>query len=68
LEDGIRLQREGKLLDAEAVYGRVAAVEPNNSDAWHLLGLTRYQAQGHRALWVVWAGAIRRRSLQQIPL
>ena len=37
LEEGIRLQKEGRLAEAEAVYGRVAAVQPNNSDAWHRL-------------------------------
>jgi hypothetical protein len=44
LEEGMRLQKEGRLREAEAIYGKVAAIEPNNSDARHLLGVVHPQS------------------------
>jgi tetratricopeptide (TPR) repeat protein len=46
IQAAIALHRQGRLPDAERIYSQILAVEPNRSDALHLLGLAHYQ-QGH---------------------
>ena len=37
----------GRLQAAEQIYRRILAVEPNQADAWHLLGIIAYQVGKH---------------------
>lgn len=39
-----RHQQAGRLLQAEQIYRQILTVEPNHSDAWHLLGILAHQA------------------------
>ena len=43
----VQHHRAGRLADAEALYRQILAVQPNHSDALHLLGLIAHQAGRH---------------------
>jgi tetratricopeptide (TPR) repeat protein len=43
IESAIALHRQGCLSEAEHIYAAILAVDPDRSDALHLLGLTNYQ-------------------------
>jgi Tfp pilus assembly protein PilF len=45
VESALRLQRDGKLSDAEEIYRKILAIEPDHADSLHLLGMIRF-AQG----------------------
>jgi protein O-GlcNAc transferase len=42
-------QAQGRLQEADALFRRALQAEPNNPDAWHLLGLLARQAGNHGA-------------------
>eukprot|EP00516_Mucochytrium_quahogii_P003994 CAMPEP_0203759154 /NCGR_PEP_ID=MMETSP0098-20131031/12109_1 /ASSEMBLY_ACC=CAM_ASM_000208 /TAXON_ID=96639 /ORGANISM=" , Strain NY0313808BC1" /LENGTH=154 /DNA_ID=CAMNT_0050651937 /DNA_START=209 /DNA_END=670 /DNA_ORIENTATION=- len=44
---GLELQKHGKLDEAEATYEALLRQEPTNAEAFHLLGLIKYQ-KGHQ--------------------
>ncbi len=44
LEVALRLQMTGRLEEATAIYQDIVGEDPNNADAWHLLGLIAHQA------------------------
>jgi tetratricopeptide (TPR) repeat protein len=44
LEEGISLQRQGRLTEAEAVYRAVLGKTPDDAGALHYIGLINYQA------------------------
>jgi tetratricopeptide (TPR) repeat protein len=44
-EQGIRLHQQGKLADAEVIYGEVLQQQPNHFGALHLLGVIAFQTQ-----------------------
>jgi predicted O-linked N-acetylglucosamine transferase (SPINDLY family) len=48
LQRGIALHRSGDLVGAEREYRAQLAVDPDNADALHLLGLIAYRAGDHR--------------------
>lgn len=41
----IRLQSTGRLEDATTIYQDIVTREPDNADAWHLLGIIAHQAE-----------------------
>ncbi|HUB26195.1 MAG TPA: tetratricopeptide repeat protein [Tepidisphaeraceae bacterium] len=46
MQDAVSNHRAGRLAEADRLYRRVLALEPNNADALHLLGVVAYQS-GH---------------------
>jgi tetratricopeptide (TPR) repeat protein len=44
LEEGISLQRQGRLAEAEALYRAVLSKSPDDAGALHYMGLVNYQA------------------------
>lgn len=44
MEVALRLQITGRLEEATAIYQDIVGKDPNNADAWHLLGLIAHQA------------------------
>ena len=42
IESALQLQKTGKLREAEKLYRRVLQQQPDNADAWHLLGMALY--------------------------
>src|SRR4051794_30496717 len=44
-EQGMELHRQGKLAEAERIYGAVLQQDPNHFDALHLLGVIAYQTR-----------------------
>jgi Flp pilus assembly protein TadD len=44
LDEGISLQRQGRLTEAEALYRAVLSKSPNDAGALHYIGLVNYQA------------------------
>ena len=46
LQWAVELHRNGDLAEAEAIYGAILEIDPQNADAWHLLGRVALQ-QGH---------------------
>ena len=44
LDEGISLQRQGRLTEAEALYRAVLRTSPNDAGALHYIGLANYQA------------------------
>jgi protein O-GlcNAc transferase len=50
----------GRLLDAEQIYRQILAVEPNNADAWNLLGVVNSQRGNHQVALDCIGRAIRR--------
>jgi len=47
LDLGLQHHKAGRLVEAEAVYRQILAVQPNHADAWHMLGLIAHQAGHH---------------------
>jgi len=47
LEIAVQHHQAGRLADAEALYRQILAVEPNNADALHLLGVVALQVGRH---------------------
>ncbi|MGO8752182.1 MAG: tetratricopeptide repeat-containing sulfotransferase family protein [Thermoguttaceae bacterium] len=45
----IRHHQAGRLQTAEQIYRQILAVEPNQVDAWHLLGVIAHQVGKHEA-------------------
>jgi predicted O-linked N-acetylglucosamine transferase (SPINDLY family) len=45
ISSALRLQRSGQLVEAEHLYRQVLKTEPDNPDAWHLLGMTLFGMQ-----------------------
>ncbi len=45
----IRHHQEGRLQAAEQIYRQILAVEPDQADAWHLLGVASAQLGKHQA-------------------
>ena len=45
-EAGLAHHRAGRLAQAETIYRRILASEPNHADSLHLLGVASFQA-GH---------------------
>ena len=43
IEKGLKLQREGRLRDAEVAYRAALKLNPTNADALHLLGTLAFQ-------------------------
>jgi tetratricopeptide (TPR) repeat protein len=60
LQTGLALHQAGRLVEAEACYQRVLAVEPENPDALHLIGNIAYQVGRHDAAIAMIGQAIRR--------
>ena len=60
LESGLVHQQAGQLAAAEACYQRALAVEPENPDALHLLGVAAYQTGRHDVAVALIRQAIRR--------
>src|SRR2546427_13001295 len=48
LDIALQHHRVGRLSEAEAAYSEVLAVDPENIDALHFLGVIAYQRGGHR--------------------
>lgn len=44
MEVALRLQMMGRLEEATAIYQDIVGKDPDNADAWHLLGLIAHQA------------------------
>ncbi len=44
MEVALRLQMTGRLEEATAIYQDIVGKDPDNADAWHLLGLIAHQA------------------------
>jgi tetratricopeptide (TPR) repeat protein len=44
LDEGVSLQRQGRLTEAEALYRAVLGKSPNDAGALHYIGLVNYQA------------------------
>ena len=42
-ELGINLQAQGKFLEAEEIYKKILEIQPENSEAIHLIGLVKHQ-------------------------
>ena len=42
IERALALQKSGQLIEAEKIYRKVLETEPENPDAWHLLGMALY--------------------------
>ena len=40
----VRLQMTGRLEDATSIYQKIVQDDPENADAWHLLGIIAHQA------------------------
>src|SRR5690348_1496062 len=47
LSKGLEHQRSGRLSEASAIYRHVLALDPENFDALHLLGVVHYQLGAH---------------------
>ena len=47
IETALALQRAGELEQAKEIYCQVLTQDPNNSDAWHLLGMVLYSASAY---------------------
>lgn len=62
LEQGISLQRQGRLAEAEAVYEAILGRTPDDAPALHYMGLLRYQSGNLEA-----ADALMSRSLDFDP-
>src|SRR5882724_7925729 len=60
LESGLVHQQAGRLAEAEACYQHALAVEPENPDALHLLGVAAYQTGRHDVAVALIRQAIRR--------
>ena len=43
LARGIAHHQAGRLSDAEQIYRQILATEPDNAQAWNLLGVTSFQ-------------------------
>jgi predicted TPR repeat methyltransferase len=43
-----KMHREARLEGAEQLYLRIIAQQPRHADAWHFLGLLRYQRRDHK--------------------
>ena len=41
----VRLQATGRLEEATAIYQQIVTREPDNADAWHMLGIIAHQAE-----------------------
>ena len=48
IQEAIALQQQGRLAQAEAIYRKILAIEPENANALHLLGLIFYQNGSHQ--------------------
>jgi tetratricopeptide (TPR) repeat protein len=44
MEVAVRLQMTGRLEDATTIYQKIVQAEPDNADAWHMLGIIAHQA------------------------
>ena len=44
IEEGLALQQQGQLRKAEEIYRQILQIDPENSDALHLLGTIAFQA------------------------
>lgn len=62
LQGAVEAHREGRLAEAEALYGQVLAVAPEQPDALHFLGVLRHQ-QGDSVAALELLG----RALQRLP-
>ena len=49
IQFALQLHQNGRLAEAEAIYRQILALEPNNVDALHLLGLMAHQHGRHQA-------------------
>ncbi|QDV81879.1 tetratricopeptide repeat protein [Planctomycetes bacterium TBK1r] len=47
IDTALTLQKAGNLEQAKQLYCEVLSVDPNHSDAWHLLGMTLYSAAAY---------------------
>jgi tetratricopeptide (TPR) repeat protein len=45
IDVAVRLQATGRLEEATAIYQDIVTKDPNNADAWHLLGIIAHQAE-----------------------
>jgi Flp pilus assembly protein TadD len=45
IDIAVRLQATGRLEEATAIYQDIVTKEPDNADAWHLLGIIAHQAE-----------------------
>lgn len=43
MEVAVRLQMTGRLEDATTIYQEIVQTEPDNADAWHMLGIIAHQ-------------------------
>ena len=43
--EGVALHQQGKLIDAQRIYGEVLQQQPNHFDALHMLGVIAAQTQ-----------------------
>src|SRR5579864_8053025 len=48
IQQALTLHRDGRLIEADALYGAALAADPQHVDALHLRGVLRHQ-QGHSA-------------------
>src|SRR5437763_453094 len=47
LQQGLRHQQAGQLVEAERIYRSILKTSPQNSDAWHFLGLIGYEVRNY---------------------
>jgi protein O-GlcNAc transferase len=43
-----RRHQTGQLSEAESLYRQILSLDPYNADAWHLLGVIKYQTNRHQ--------------------
>ena len=58
LQIAVAQHETGNLLQAEDIYRKILAIEPQNANALHLLGLARHQQGDHEAAKAYIKGAI----------
>jgi tetratricopeptide (TPR) repeat protein len=48
LQSALALHQQGQLVEAEAIYRQLLAIQPRNADALHLLGVIAHQNGNHK--------------------
>ena len=61
IQEALTLHQQGRLVEADALYGTVLAADPQHFDALHLRGVLNHQ-QGRRRTRYVWSPPRSKRS------